>query len=136
MPISSILIQLSGGGDDGYFFIRLKPMASPALDKGRLSESAKRGRELFWGDKLDCKKCHPAPLYTDLKRHNTIAFDNDATTTWDTPGLIESWRSGPWDHIGSTDKFIDLMNNSLHTTTPTLLNADQIKDLNEYVLSL
>jgi YVTN family beta-propeller protein len=120
----------------GEFFKRLRPMASPALVKGHLSESAKLGRELFCGDKLDCKKCHPTPLYTDLRRHNAIVSDNDATTTWDTPTLIESWRSGPWDHIGSTDKFIDLMTNPLHTTTPTLLNEDQIKDLNEYVLSL
>jgi hypothetical protein len=120
----------------GEFFKRLKPMASPFLVKGRLSESGKRGRELYFGDKLDCKKCHPAPLYTDKKPNNAIVFDNDQTTQWDTPSLIESWRTGPWDHIGNTDKFIDLMTNELHTTTPTLLNADQIKDLNEFVMSL
>jgi cytochrome c peroxidase len=120
----------------GEFFKRLKPMASPFLVKGRLTESAKKGRELFYGDKLDCRHCHPAPLYTDLNPHDAITFDNDQTTQWDTPPLIESWRTGPWDHIGNTDKFIDLMTNKLHTTTPTLLNADQIKDLNEFVMSL
>jgi hypothetical protein len=120
----------------GEFLKRLKPMSSPFLVKGRLSESAMRGKELFYGEKLDCKNCHPAPLFTDLKRHNAIVFDGDATATWDTPGLIESWRTGPWDHIGSTDKFVDLINNPRHSANANLLNADQIKDLNEYILSL
>jgi YVTN family beta-propeller protein len=120
----------------GEFFKRLKPMASPFLVKGRLTESAKRGRDLYYGPKLDCKICHPAPLFTDYQRHDAIVFDNDGTTTWDTPHLIESWRTGPWDHIGSTDKFIDLMTNPLHTTTPRVLKQNEIEDLNEYVMSL
>ena len=120
----------------GEFLKRLKPMASPTLVKGRLSEAGKRGREIYYGDKADCKTCHPAPLFTDQKLQPAMVNDIDKSPQFDTPSLIESWRTGPWDHLGSTDKFIDLMTNTRHTKTKERITADQLKDLNEYVMSL
>jgi YVTN family beta-propeller protein len=120
----------------GEFLKRLKPMASPSLVKGRLSESAKKGREIFYGDQADCKKCHPAPLFTNQKLEAAIVNDLDKSTQFDTPTMIECWRTGPWDHIGSTDKFIDLMTNTRHTKTAERISAEDLKHLTEYAKSL
>ena len=46
----------------------LKPVASPYLVKGKLSESAKRGKKLFHTAK--CSSCHSGPMYTDMKLHD------------------------------------------------------------------
>lgn len=78
----------------------LYPVQSPALNKdGTLTASAKDGKALF---EKNCASCHPAPLYTDMKVHdvksNTFSGDNGY---YDTPTLIESWRTGPYMHDGS-----------------------------------
>ena len=78
----------------------LYPIQSPALNKnGTLTDSAKSGKELF---EKNCASCHPAPLYTDLKKHdvksNTFSGDNGE---YDTPTLVEAWRTGPYMHDGS-----------------------------------
>ena len=78
----------------------LYPIQSPALNKdGTLTSSATSGKELF---KQNCASCHPAPLYTDLKKHNVNSntFSGD-TGEYDTPTLIEAWRTGPYMHDGS-----------------------------------
>ena len=48
----------------------LVPVPSPYLIDGRLGPAALRGKELFESAEVGCFKCHPAPLYTDLKMHN------------------------------------------------------------------
>jgi len=120
----------------GEFFKRLKPMASPSLVKGRLSEAAKKGREIYYGDKADCKRCHPAPLFTNQKLESAIVNDLDKSSQFDSPTIIESWRTGPWDHIGSTDKYMDLVTNPRHTKTHERITAEELKNLTEYSKSL
>ena len=44
-------------------------------DKSVLNDQQIRGMNLFFGDKLNCNKCHNGQLFTDFKYHNT------ATTT-------------------------------------------------------
>jgi YVTN family beta-propeller protein len=46
----------------------LEPIASPQLVGGKLSEAAERGKAIF--AKAGCSSCHPAPLYTDLKKYD------------------------------------------------------------------
>ena len=115
----------------------LKPVPSPYLHKGQLTPAAKHGREIFFkDDKLDCKKCHPAPLYTDLKKHNSGVLDKyDANTQWDTPSMIESWRSAPYDHLGSKDQMSDLLKDKGHSNAGELPESD-FNDLMEFILSL
>jgi YVTN family beta-propeller protein len=121
----------------GEFLKGLKPMPSPYLVKGSLSESAKRGRVVYYGDKTDCKGCHPAPLFTDLKLNTSIVADPwDASPNYDTPQLQEAWRSAPWDHIGTTLDFEQLLKNRLHSNCASKLTDNEFKDLVEYVLSL
>jgi YVTN family beta-propeller protein len=119
------------------FLKRLKPLPSPHLQKGRLSESAARGRMVYYGDKTDCKVCHPAPLFTDKKQHTSIVADPwDASPNFDTPQLQEAWRSAPWDHIGTTLDFEALLKNRLHSNCASKLSDNEFGDLMEYVLSL
>jgi cytochrome c peroxidase len=120
------------------FFMKLKPVPSPHLVKGKLSEAAKRGRDLFLNHPtLDCRKCHPSPLYTDLKSHiSGIEDPYDATPSWDTPSLIECWRTSPYGHLGSkltVREMIDLFNIG---EVKVNLTQDEINGLVEFVLSL
>ena len=48
----------------------LKPMPSPHLVKGKLSPPPKRGRKLFFDEKVGCADCHAGPLLTDLKSYD------------------------------------------------------------------
>jgi len=78
----------------------LAPLKAPALNKdGMLTESAAAGKTLF---EKNCASCHPAPLYTDMKTHDvgTKHYDGDSGL-YDTPTLVEVWRTGPYMHDGS-----------------------------------
>ena len=43
----------------------LQPVPSPYLVDGKLSDAAKRGKALFFSERVGCATCHPEPLYTD-----------------------------------------------------------------------
>lgn len=119
------------------FFKRLKALPSPYLVKGKLTENAKKGRDIYYSDKTDCKGCHPAPLFTNLQMHTSIVPDQwDGSPNFDTPTVIESWRTGPWDHIGTTTDYETLLKNRLHSNCAKRLTDDEFKALMEYSLSL
>lgn len=126
------------------FFMAIKPMASPFLEKGRLSESAKRGKALYTNkEKTDCQKCHPAPLFADEKFYNSGVPDPyDASINWRTPTIVESWRTGPYGHLGSYWGMIEILELKTHTNAVDKLDTDpngsghEMKDLISYVLSL
>lgn len=119
----------------------LKPVPSPHLLNGRLSPAARRGKRLFHSPETRCAQCHPPPLFTDLRPHAVGTggpLDRD-TDTFDTPTLIELWRTAPYLHDGSTPTLRDVLTfankNDQHGLT-SHLTADQILDLCEYLLSL
>ena len=78
----------------------LKPMPSPRLVKGKLSPAAQRGKKLFFSEAVGCADCHHGSLYTDQKIHDvgTVGKFDLSTDRFDTPSLIEVWRSGPYLH--------------------------------------
>lgn len=48
-----------------------------------------------------CDTCHPAPRFTDLKKHDlNLGAPQDLLSRFDTPSLREVYRSGPWLHDG------------------------------------
>lgn len=77
----------------------LTPVESPFLNRdGSLTADAKAGKVLF--EEQGCVKCHPAPLYTDLKMHQS-AIPAEERDSWDTrdfatPSLVEIWRTAPY----------------------------------------
>jgi YVTN family beta-propeller protein len=117
------------------FFMHMRPVPSPYLVKGRLSAAAVRGKTLF--SSIGCNDCHPAPLYTDKSFHNAGVFDPfDANTQWDTPSLIEAWRTGPFGHLGSYDLIADIIKLRAHSIGATQLSEQEFNDLIEFISSL
>lgn len=119
----------------------LKPVPSPHLENGRLSPSARRGRRLFESSRVGCATCHPAGLYTDQKHYDvgTRAATDAPADIFDTPTLIEIWRTAPYLHDGSAATLHELFTTrnveDRHGRT-SHLKPDQIDDLVAYLLSL
>jgi YVTN family beta-propeller protein len=118
----------------------LEPVPSPHLVNGQLSESAKRGKELFFSEKIGCSQCHPEPLYTDLQMHDVGSRGKyDRRDDFDTPTLIECWRTAPYMHDGKWLTIEDLIAKGKHGAKGgdiDSLTPEQLKDLAEFVLSL
>jgi cytochrome c peroxidase len=117
----------------------LKPVPSPRLVNGGLSEAAQRGKDVF--AKANCASCHPGPLFTDLETYDVGTrgpLDRPADR-FDTPTLVELWRTAPFLHDGSAATLKDVLTTrnagDQHGKTSDL-KPDQLGDLIEYLLSL
>ena len=119
----------------------LEPQPSPHLDPGgALSPSARRGEELFHGEDTGCAACHPAPLFTDLERHDVgTRGPLDREDRFDTPSLIELYRTAPYLHDGRAatlrEVLLDDNRGNRHGFTSDL-SEEQLADLIVYLLSL
>lgn len=116
----------------------LRPVPSPYLVDGRLSSLAERGRELFHSDRIACDRCHPAPLYTDLQAYDVgTRTHQDRIRYFDTPTLVEVWRTAPYLHDGRYTTIRELLVKGRHGLNHRVdLNDDEIDALVEFVLSL
>lgn len=118
---------------DKYLY-SLRPVPSPKLLKGELSPLARKGEKLF-GD-LRCDQCHPAPYYTDMKKHEIgQPGPFDRQNNWDTPTLVECWRTGPYLHDGRCASMEEVFSVEKHGIWQEL-SEDDLNALVEYVLSL
>ena len=118
----------------------LEPVVSPHLVNGKLSESAERGRFLFESKRTGCSDCHPAPLFTDLALHKTESTSyNESRSRFDTPTLIEVWRTAPYMNNGHWLTVRETLIEGGHGNRDGKLDAlsnGELDDLIEYVLSL
>ena len=116
----------------------LQPVPSPYLVDGKLSEAAERGKQIF--SRVGCTDCHAAPLYTDLKMHDVNSRGKyDRRNDFDTPTLIEVWRTAPYLHDGRYTTTTDLIGKAKHGSTAgdvEGLSEKEVADLAEFVLSL
>jgi YVTN family beta-propeller protein len=122
----------------------LSPHARP-----RLSESALRGKELFFSAKIGCAKCHSGPLYTDstpqspFKRHDVGTGDADPSeklgSKYDTPTLLGVYRTAPYLHHGQAQSLEEVLTKfnpaDRHGKTSQLSQA-QVADLVEFLKAL
>lgn len=124
------------------YFRSLQPVTSPhRKEDGSLTDAAARGEKIFNDPQVGCAQCHPAPLFTDLALSdvgtNTPA-DRDAKS-FDTPTLVEGWRTPPYLHDGSAatmrQVLVERNKGDQHGVTSGLSPA-QIDDLVAYLLSL
>jgi YVTN family beta-propeller protein len=124
-----------------HYLKSLKPVPSPFLVKGKLSESARRGEKLFKDRQVGCAFCHPPGLYTDLHPYDvgTRGHFDQAADRFDTPTLIEGWRTAPYLHDGSAATMRDVLPtcnpHDKHGKTSHLA-PQQVDDLAAYLLSL
>ena len=115
----------------------LEPVPSPYLVDGQISATARRGERLF--QTAGCAQCHAGPLYTDGLRHCVgTATEEEPRGRFDTPTLIELWRTAPYLHDGRAPAVRDVLTtfnpNNKHGHTSTL-TENEISDLIEYILT-
>lgn len=123
---------------------------SPHLVRGQLSAAALRGQALFNSARTGCAVCHPAPLFTDLATYDVgtatvyksmwgMSEADARGAKFDTPTLVELWRSAPYLHDGSAVTLRDLLTtqnpNDQHGRTSDL-SPEELNDLIEYLLAL
>jgi cytochrome c peroxidase len=128
----------------------LEPVPSPALENGKFSAAAERGRQLFMSARTGCAACHPPPLFTDLAAHDVgtagefhgllrAKAADKASDRFDTPSLVELWRTGPYLHDGSAATLREVLTRrnpgDSHGRT-SHLTPQEIDELVEYLLSL
>ncbi|MCB1125989.1 MAG: cell surface protein [Verrucomicrobiae bacterium] len=120
----------------------LQPVPSPHLVRGRLSAAAARGREVFNDELVGCAFCHPAEShFTDMKSHDvgTQGLLDREQKEFDTPTLVEVWRTGPYLHDGSAAALRDvLVGRNLEDQHGQVsdLSPSELEDLLAYVSSL
>jgi YVTN family beta-propeller protein len=107
-----------------------------------LTPAELRGKAVFESPETDCARCHPAPLYTDLRVHDVGTAD--AYGEWfgpllDTPTLRFLYDSAPYLHDGSAATLHDVLTTANpgdeHGVT-SHLTAEQIEDLVAFLLAL
>ena len=107
---------------------------------GQLSPAARRGKTLFESKRVGCQECHPAPLYTDLKSHQVgTRGPADYSDTFDTPTLVEVWRTAPYLHDGRYATIRELRVEGKHGQVvgrAADLDRQPADDLIEFFLSL
>jgi cytochrome c peroxidase len=117
----------------------LRPVPSPYLEKGRSSRSARRGQKVF--QRAGCATCHPPGLFTDLRAYDvgTRQVSDKPTDTFDTPTLVEVWRTAPYLHDGSAATLRDVLTTrnprDQHGKTSGL-SSRELDDLCAFLLSL
>ncbi len=112
----------------------LEAIPSPHLLSGALSKEARKGKSVFIS--AGCAVCHPEPLYTDLKKHSMgVQGLTDHQNSWDTPTLVESWRTGPYLHDGRCATMKEVFTKENHGLDKALTEK-QVDQLVSYVLSL
>ena len=128
----------------------LEPIPSPYLVNGELSPAAQRGKKLFESDRVGCAACHPSTLFTDLFQHDvgthapldsTITKGGEiiAQKEFDTPSLIEAWRTAPYLHDGryaSLKEVITIGNHGDLRGNTSQLTSEELCELVEYIKSL
>jgi len=111
----------------------LRPVPSPYLINGKLSKKANEGRKVF--EKLRCNICHSGSYFTDMKMHR-IGEDIEFEKGWDTPTLIEVWRTAPYLFNGSAATLDEVFTKYKHGIERQTVSPKEIESLVEYVNSL
>jgi len=115
----------------------LRSIPSPHLVDGKPGPAALRGQQIF--QDAGCASCHNGPLYTNGQLYNVgTGSGSEAAEPFDTPTLIEVWRTAPYLHDGRAATIRDVLtvcnpDNKLGGTSE--LTDQQIADLTEFVLT-
>lgn len=115
----------------------LSPAPSPHLVDGRPGPAAVRGERVF--RRAGCAFCHSGPLYTNGRLYDVGTGSGlDSAETFDTPTLVEVWRTAPYLHDGRAATMREVLTvcnpHDRHGDTSTL-TEEQRADLAEFVLT-
>jgi DNA-binding beta-propeller fold protein YncE/mono/diheme cytochrome c family protein len=122
-----------------YYLKNLKPVQSPYRNRdGSLTEEAKRGKEIF--KKVGCASCHSGSYYTDGTLRNVrTGTGEEKDEKFDTPTLIELWRTAPYLHDGralTIKEAITKYNHGNIRGNTQNLSEEELNDLIEFLQSL
>ena len=145
----NIVDELEAEAIDTYLQM-LDLIPSPFLNDDQFDPAALRGKKLFEDQTVGCKNCHPQPLYTDQRRHavgthsildSTINAKGKAVPQieFDTPSLVEAWRTAPYLHDGRYATIKDVITVGNHGDSrgkTSHLSKKEISDLVKYIKSL
>ncbi len=120
------------------YMMALKPVDSPHLVDGKLSEAAELGAALF--ELAKCSACHTGEYLTDMKMHDVgTGLAEYENKPFDTPTLCEVWRTAPYLYDGRARTVFEMLKffnkGDKHGKTSDL-SDDELRDLEAFVLSL
>jgi cytochrome c peroxidase len=114
----------------------LTPIPSPYLVEGKPGPAALRGQQVF--QDAGCASCHSGPLYTNGQLYDVGTRSGLDAGPFDTPTLVEIWRTAPYLHDGRAAIIQDVLTtcnpDNKHGKTSEL-TVEQIADLTEFVLT-
>ncbi|MES1213055.1 MAG: beta-propeller fold lactonase family protein [Singulisphaera sp.] len=107
---------------------------------GSLSEAARRGEQIFRGEKAGCSNCHQGREFTDNLLHDVgLGSPKDVYPSYNTPSLRNVSRKVRLLHHGRAQSIAEVLQD-LHApqnvTGRGELSAEELADLIEYVKSL
>jgi DNA-binding beta-propeller fold protein YncE len=110
------------------------------LPDGSLSEAARRGEEVFNGEKAACNTCHAGPYFTDGEIHDVGLEERGGPYHgFNTPTLRGVWRKTTLLHDGRARSLEDVLTGP-HEPSKVAgtgsLTDDELRDLVEFVKSL
>lgn len=109
----------------------LKPLPSPYLKNGKLSQKAKKGKKIF---EKNCASCHSGEYYTDRQQYKVDwTTGPDKGVSMDVPALNECWRTAPYLYDGRSCSMKDML--KIHGPKKPVTESE-LEELEEYVLSL
>ncbi len=120
----------------------IEPLPSRYAADQDLIAKAQRGKDVF--EKAGCHECHPAPLYTSLAPYDVGANNHSplpgrTSEAFDTPALVELWRTAPYLHDGRAATLKEVLTtcnpDDRHGQTSNLTETE-IDDLTAFLLSL
>lgn len=140
---------LSKGLDALAAYSNGHPVPISPHSKSGLSDSAKRGKELFFSAETKCATCHSGPYFSDstpvkpYKLHDVGTGTSDPSEKmgplYDTPTLLGIYRTAPYLHHGEAKTLVDVLRkcnpDDKHGKT-SHLDDKQINDLVEFLKML
>jgi len=123
----------------------LRPLPSPyAAEVGAkdvsplLDARIQRGKRVY--EKAGCQKCHTPPLYTSCKAYDVgTGTGREASQAFDTPTLVELWRTAPYLHDGraaTLEELLTTFNPGDRHGKTSRLSATELDDLVAFLCSL
>jgi YVTN family beta-propeller protein len=116
---------------------------------GKLSETAERGKRLFFSKEVGCASCHSGPYLTDSRLekpfnlHDVGTGGDDPTEKigpkYDTPTLLGIYRTAPYLHHGKAKTLLDVLttcNKEDRHGKTSHLKAAELGDLVAFLKSL
>jgi cytochrome c peroxidase len=111
----------------------LEPLPSPYT-----SGNVQSGKHVY--EKAGCRQCHAPPLYTSLKAYDVgTGTDREAGQAFDTPTLVELWRTAPYLHDGravTLEEVLTKFNPGDRHGKTSSLSATELEELIAFLLSL